>query len=174
MTFAQGFALACRYITVIVLTQFLASLIVDHMDDARLEKGRKLLRIHRWERGGETWQAMLRVKNWKALMPEMGSNTPSQFRKTRMEGTKPWYLYHFVLETVRAELCHELALVFGLLVLHFCPQFIGRFFLYLYVVGINMPFIIIQRYNRPRFEHLLGTVVSGRHGVLIPSEKLYK
>jgi glycosyl-4,4'-diaponeurosporenoate acyltransferase len=157
----------------IVLTQFAASLVVDHMDEKSLERWRQILHSHNWEKNGDVYQQFFDVKKWKDRLPEMGDNSPNQFRKTRMNTTDPMYLYIFILETVRAEMCHGLAFIFGILVLMNNPTVPGLFFLLLYITLVNVPFVIIQRFNRPRLERLLEHIVKSHQGVLIPKESLY-
>ncbi|MFA6775698.1 MAG: hypothetical protein WCR76_05455 [Sphaerochaetaceae bacterium] len=157
----------------IVLTQFVASLIVDHMNERRLERWRRILHSHLWEKDGDVYQQFFDVKKWKDRLPEMGDTSPNQFRKTRMNKSDPMYLYIFILETVRAEMCHGIAFFLGILVLMHEPYVPGLFFLLLYIVLMNIPFVIIQRFNRPRLERLLECIVKSHEGVLIPKESLY-
>jgi len=166
-------AITIRLFSFIVLSQFLASLIVDHMEAEQLEMFRRFLHSHPWEKEGDFYQRHFDVKKWKDRLPEMGNNTPTQFRKNKMLGIKPEYLYQFVLETVRAELCHMFALIFGYAILFCNPHVPGLFFLSIYVTLINLPFIIIQRYNRPRLEKVLERIVKSQEGVIIPAERLY-
>lgn len=162
-----------RLFCFIVLTQFVASLIVDHMNQKKLETWRKILHSHAWEKNGDFYQQFFDVKKWKDRLPEMGDNSPSQLRKNHMNNSDPMYLYIFILETVRAEMCHGLAFIFGILTLMKNNEVAGQFFLLLYIVLINIPFVIIQRFNRPRLEHLLERIVKSHQGVLIPKKRLY-
>ena len=72
----------------------------------------------------------------------------------------------FILETVRAEVAHVLCIFVTLLLLLYHKQpycaFIPAFYL-----AINIPCILIQRYNRPRLERVLKI-----HGsrLVIPEE----
>ncbi|MFA5453515.1 MAG: hypothetical protein WCR02_06305 [Sphaerochaetaceae bacterium] len=161
-----------KLLATLILTQLVASLIVDHLGYNQLEVFRRILSCHCWEHEGAFYQQYFGVKKWKDRLPEMGSNTPSQFRKNKMESTKVDYLYQFILETVRAELCHGLSFAFGLLIIiNNQPRLM--LMAILYIVSINIPFIIIQRYNRPRLEKLLEKISNSTEEFLVPVKSLY-
>ena len=59
-----------------------------------------------------------------------------------------------IRETCAAELTHLLEAVAGLWCLHLWPG-VGGVVMASLCILINLPFILIQRYNRPRFLRLL-------------------
>ena len=59
-----------------------------------------------------------------------------------------------VLETCRAELVHGASCLLGLAFLWLWPGWGGAIVLAVWVLLANLPFILIQRYNRPRLMHL--------------------
>ena len=64
------------------------------------------------------------------------------------------YVSQYLLESLRAELCHEYAVVFAI-VLIFLTVDSANPKIILWALALNAPCIMIQRYNRPRFERLL-------------------
>ncbi len=75
-----------------------------------------------------------------------------------MVGVKitPDYVSQYLLENIRAELCHFYTVIFALpLLLITEPR--AWFFIITYTFILNVPCILIQRFNRPRFERLIKT-----------------
>ena len=77
----------------------------------------------------------------------------------RLASREPACLRRWVVESCRAELCHWLAMLPGLLFILWTPP-VAALLNLLYGVLINLPCVIAQRYNRPRLLVLLGR--SGR------------
>lgn len=71
-----------------------------------------------------------------------------------MKGDDAAYISIFILETVRAEVAHVLCLSVTLLLSLYHRQPYSAFIPVFYLV-INIPCILIQRYNRPRLERVL-------------------
>ena len=59
-----------------------------------------------------------------------------------------------LLETCVAELTHSLLCVIGLYCLRLWPGAGGMIIYWIYIVLFNLPYIFIQRYNRPRLMKL--------------------
>ena len=59
-------------------------------------------------------------------------------------------------ETCVAELTHGLLCIAGLVLLAIWPGTGGVILTVIYIVFGNLPFLLIQRYNRPRLQKLLA------------------
>ncbi|MBQ8005319.1 MAG: hypothetical protein IJ303_03300 [Clostridia bacterium] len=105
-----------------------------------------------WERGGRFYNK-LGVSRWMAKMPDMSKIIPYMFQKKLDANMRPEYVLKYINETCLAELIHWL-LVFSSPVLFFIVGgACGVLFMFMYIIG-NIPFIIIQRYNRPKLVRL--------------------
>ncbi|MFC0232118.1 glycosyl-4,4'-diaponeurosporenoate acyltransferase [Bhargavaea ullalensis] len=113
-----------------------------------------LTRIRGWEKGGETWQRLLRVKSWKDRLPDGNSVLGIGFQKKQLLSAHPDDLDEFVLESRRAEWTHWLLIPPSLLFFLWNPPWAG-WMMIVYALAANLPFIFIQRYNRPRIERLI-------------------
>lgn len=114
-----------------------------------------LFRSHSFEKNGLIYDQIFRVRRWKYLLPDGGMVRKKRgFRKKKLEQKNMAHLERFLLESSKAELIHWLGLlpfwVFGF----FTPPIVV-FYMFLYAIAVNMPCIIVQRYNRPRVQHLL-------------------
>lgn len=118
-----------------------------------------LYRTRRWERDGRIYQSIFRIRAWKGLLPDGAALFRSGFRKKRLASRSPAYLSQFVQETCRAELCHWL--VFTVVPLFFLwnPWHVAMLMIP-YALATNIPCVLAQRFNRPRFRAELRRAAS--------------
>lgn len=130
-----------------------AALLCFKLPNRFFEKDNGLYRIRRWERQGEIYDFIFKVKKWKKWLPDGGAIFGG-YAKKRLRDNSTQNLEIFLLESRRAELTHWLAIapfwVFGF----FAPIRVIPIML-VYALVINVPCIIAQRYNRPRIEAIL-------------------
>ncbi len=103
-----------------------------------------------WERGGRIY-ARLRIREWQGLLPDVSRLFPGLVpRKELKGGDRPQDRLRLLInESCVAELTHLLLCVLGLWAVHILPGKPGVLMWVLYVVFGNLPYIMIQRYNRP-------------------------
>jgi glycosyl-4,4'-diaponeurosporenoate acyltransferase len=105
-----------------------------------------------WESHGSMYE-MFGIKRWKLLLPDGGSFYKGDFRKKQLQGYEAHYLKKFILETRRAEWTHWLAIPPSLLFFLWNTWYVGVIMI-VYAFMFNVPFIMIQRYNRIRLKRL--------------------
>jgi len=76
------------------------------------------------------------------------------FSKARAVGRSTEYLERFVVETRRAEVTHWVVMAAGPFFFLWNPWYAGVL-MCVYAVVANVPFIVIQRYNRARLHRIL-------------------
>ena len=116
---------------------------------AVLERDRWLFRERRWERGGRFYVDALRIRRWKAVLPEAGAAFEGGFDKRRLRGRSADALAEHARETRRAELGHWLAMAPLPLFVRWNPPPLAPLMV-VYAVAVNGPCIAAQRYNRIR------------------------
>ncbi len=109
----------------------------------------RLLRTRRWEQDGTIYQHLFLVKRWKSLLPSGGTVFPGGFSLKQVASSDPAYLHRWVMESYRAEIAHWTALFPVVLFLLWNPP-LGWAINVFYALVVNVPCIIVQRYNRPR------------------------
>jgi glycosyl-4,4'-diaponeurosporenoate acyltransferase len=124
------------------------------LDDSRLSRDGWLLRPRRFETGGRWYRRRLRIHLWKDKVPEAGGLFRGGVSKRRLPAYDEAGLQLFARETRRAELAHWWAMCCGLLFVLWNPP-LAAGLLIGYGVVANLPFIVIQRYNRFRIQALL-------------------
>ncbi len=107
-----------------------------------------------WERNGRIY-IRLKVNKWKDKVPDMSSLFKGMFYKKALAQTRSGaYFERFVIETCVAEAVHVVLMVGGFVAFWVFPNAWGLIASLLYALG-NLPFVLIQRYNRPRFKLLM-------------------
>lgn len=124
------------------------------LDDRRLARDGWLLRERRFEDGGRLYRRALRIHRWKDRLPEAGALFAGGVSKRELPSRDAEGLALFVRETRRAELTHWWAMACSPLFLLWNPP-LPAALLVAYGVLVNLPFILIQRYNRFRTQPLL-------------------
>ncbi|MDF8264850.1 glycosyl-4,4'-diaponeurosporenoate acyltransferase CrtO family protein [Luteipulveratus flavus] len=129
--------------------------LAHRLDERRLRRDGPLLRAKRFEDGGRWYRRRLRIDRWKDRLPEAGDLFSGGVSKARLPVSDGGGLALFVRETRRAELTHWWAMACGPLFALWNPP-LATALLVAYGVGVNAPFIAIQRYNRFRAQAVLA------------------
>ena len=125
------------------------------LGDRRLGRDGWLLRARRFEDDGRLYRRTLRIHRWKDRLPEAGALFDGGISKRELPARDVEGLRLFVRETRRAELTHWWAMACSPLFLIWNPP-LAAALLVAYGVLVNLPFILIQRYNRFRTQALLA------------------
>jgi len=143
------FALNCLiYATLVVVRAWVDVAIPERYFRA----DRWLFRTREWERDGEFYR-VLRIDRWKDRLPSL--ETWHRFSKKKLTDASRRYLNRFVVETCRAESNHLRAIVSVVMMRLWTPIDLWLTCLVIALAG-NLPFILIQRYNRPRLLRILN------------------
>ena len=114
-----------------------------------------LFKERAWEKKGTVYQSYFHVKKWKDKLPELSDFITRIFSKKQVLSHNVDYLYRFVLETCRAELTHWSIIASSFLFIFWDSA--GMSVLMICTASVlNLPYIIIQRYNRPRILNILS------------------
>jgi glycosyl-4,4'-diaponeurosporenoate acyltransferase len=132
------------------------------LDESRLSSDGWLLRARRFEAGGRWYRRRLRMDRWKDKLPEAGDLFRGGVSKRHLPAYDVEGLQLFVRETRRAELGHWWALCCGPVFVLWNPP-VAAALLVGYGVVVNLPFIVIQRYNRFRTQALLERIAARGH-----------
>jgi glycosyl-4,4'-diaponeurosporenoate acyltransferase len=114
---------------------------------------RPAFRTQPWENGGEIYRQHLRIDRWKDYLPTFAG--PNRFSKRHLASADPRYLNRFILETCRGESNHWRAVGSVVMMKLWTPFLLWLFLLTIALIG-NLPFIAVQRYNRPRLQRALA------------------
>ncbi len=102
-----------------------------------------------WERGGSIY-LKLGINRWKDRVPDMSRYIPHTFRKKLNIMRSPDHIEGLIRETCVAELVHWVLVLLSSMFLALMPPVWNWASMLAYNLLGNLPFIAIQRYNRPR------------------------
>lgn len=105
-------------------------------------------RAAQWEKSGKVYEK-LGIKRWKDYLPDMSKIMPDMVKK-KMSAAKEQGTAVLIAETCVAECVHWALIVLSLGIFLFWRGGWAVLFWLVYNILGNVPFIIIQRYNRPR------------------------
>ncbi|NLJ10946.1 MAG: hypothetical protein GX438_11500 [Treponema sp.] len=133
-----------------VAVHFASGYLVHLLPESLYRPDHLVFRLYRWEKRGTFYRRWFNINAWKDRLPEAGEFfSLHPFDKSHLSRFDKDYLSRFMLETCRAELAHLLPFLFYPLCLPWNP-WPANLIMFLYVIFANVPFIIIQRYNRAR------------------------
>ncbi len=112
-------------------------------------------RSYSFEKCGHIYEK-LKVRYWQNKVPDMSKILPMWIPAKNLRGDYKKRLPRMLQETCIAEMIHTVLCVTGLYCLKLYPGIGGVIVLVLYVLIFNLPFIIIQRYNRPRLIKIMN------------------
>lgn len=112
-----------------------------------------------WEHGGRWYKEKLKIQVWKDKMPQFIGK--DGFSKEHLTDLSIDYLDDFILETCRGEWMHKKNCISIVIVLFINPFFAALLFSTLILMG-NLPFALIQRYNRFRLQALRKKLLRDR------------
>lgn len=128
---------------------WIALQIPDHFFEAKAG----WFQARKWEREGAVWEEMLHIRKWKSRLPDGTFLLKKGYNKSSVSDTSSDALHKLLIEMRRAELTHWLSVPPAFFFFLWNPPWAG-WIMVVYAVLMNTPFILAQRYNRPRIERL--------------------
>ena len=137
-----------------VVFQIGSGYVTNRLPTAIFHRSGLLFRTGAWEREGMIYATLFGIRRWKNRMPEAGAMFRGGFSKARISVLSRDGLERFVAETRRAELTHWLPFLLSFSFFAWNPIHVA---IWMPLVGLlgNAPFIMIQRYLRPRLQRLI-------------------
>ena len=122
---------------------------------ASLFKGtEKLLKTLDFEENGRFYEKYFKISRWKDKLPQFSNIVKVGFHLNNLEIKSKEYFERFRIETLRAEVTHLFLIIISPVFFFWNENKIyGVICTILYIIG-NFPFLMIQRYNRPRIEKI--------------------
>lgn len=116
--------------------------------------------LYQFEHEGRLYEK-LRIRSWHRKLPDMSRILPKLMPAKRITFNETHRLPEMIRETCVAELIHGLLCFAGLHCVSIWQGAGGTLLAMLNILG-NLPFILIQRYNRPRLVRLMSNAEKRR------------
>lgn len=119
-----------------------------------------IVKEFKFENNGKFYEKYFHILKWKDHLPQFSNITKIGFKKDTIKSISVNYLETFYIETIRAELTHFFLIIFSPFYF-FVKNYTLGFKIFAVVCNIigNIPFIMVQRYNRPRIYTLLQKII---------------
>lgn len=108
-------------------------------------------REYSWEDGGRIYEKLFKIKKWKDRVPDVSKMVPGIVPRKAMKMPGVEELNGMINETCVAELTHLVLIPLGIPILFIIQGWIGTVIFLVDIFMGNLPFAIIQRYNRFRY-----------------------
>lgn len=121
------------------------------LPDSIFDASKNRYMAKQWEHGGRWYRDNLKIQCWKDRVPQYigkGGFSKKHFTNDTIE-----YLDQFIMETCRGEWMHLKNCLCVVVTIIIDPLLVGMLFSLFILIG-NLPFAIIQRYNRFRLQML--------------------
>ena len=115
-----------------------------------------------WEKDGQIYDK-LNVRKWKNKVPDMSKYLDSLYPKSISSRPTASQMDRLIKESCVAEFIHVMLIASSPLCYLSIDSGYSMFFTVLYILG-NVPYIIIQRYNRPSFKRIYNALLKIRQG----------
>lgn len=148
------FGKVLRFGVICAVMGVLSFLIGELLPRKNIDIEDRLYRPRKWEKNGRVYYK-LGIQKWKDRVPDMSRFVPHMFRKKITVMRSATYVEDLIRETCIAEIIHYMLSLLSPVFLALMPPVWGPICMLLYVGVGNLPFIIIQRFNRPRLMEIL-------------------
>lgn len=139
---------------IFILFSIVMTLIAEKMPTKIYYYKKWLYRERQWEDGGHIYERIFGVKSWKAKLPDISDFMKWRFNKKHFAKNNNNYLFAFLTESCKAEFTHWM-IIMSTLIFKFWNNWSSVLLIMSIAMLLNLPYIIIQRYNRPRLKRLL-------------------
>ena len=112
-----------------------------------------LFRCYMFENNGAIYEN-LNIRKWQKRVPDMSRIVPFLMPPKNLSGDYAERLPTMIQETCIAEVTHVVVSILGLRCLKIWPGMGGIVVTAVFIIVFNVPYILIQRYNRPRLIRL--------------------
>lgn len=116
-----------------------------------------LFRCYKIEKNGAIYEK-LNIRMWQKKVPDMSRIAPFLMPPKNLSGDYAERLPTMIQETCVAEITHVVVSILGLRCLKIWPGMGGFVVTAVFILIFNVPYILIQRYNRPRLIRLYDKI----------------
>ena len=107
-----------------------------------------------FEKNGKIYER-IKIHKWQSKLPDMSRIVPKFMPQKNLKGNYKERLPVMIEETCIAELIHYLLCFMATYCVKLWPGMGGFWMSFIYIILFNLPYILIQRYNRPRLMRIM-------------------
>lgn len=149
LAFVQFF----QFLLIVVIVGSISFVIGELLPRENFDYNAFPFRTYKWEKNGAVYQKIY-IQKWKDHVPDMSKYVKTMFAKKIVSVRDPKYTHMLILETCVAEFTHYILILCSPIFTHYLEGAAGYIAMIAYALG-NLPFVLIQRFNRPRLIALM-------------------
>ncbi len=134
-------------IVYVAVIGILAHYIGESLPRSRFSEEKFPYRAFRWEKNGRIYE-YIRIKKWKTRLPDMSRVMRDMLPKRVTFDAQSENINALIKETCVAECVHYWLCIFSVGIYFIWKNYVGVILTVVFIV-CNIPFMMIQRYNRP-------------------------
>lgn len=134
---------------IFLLFSSVITFISERLPDTIYRYNSWLFKEHKWEKKGQLYRHLLKVHVWKTFLPELSNFVKGVFPKKNLKEHSKEYLSKYIMESCKSEFTHWVIIASSLIFRLWAERQVS-FGVFIIAIVLNLPYIIIQRYNRPR------------------------
>lgn len=136
-------------VLIFFIISIVITVLVERLPETLFYYNKWLYQQREWEKGGSFYQNIFSVKKWKVCLPELSEFIKGWFSKKNLNKNNIVYYQKFIVETCKSEFTHWMIIIssFTFYIWDGFSASVGITFI---AFVFNIPYIVIQRYNRPR------------------------
>jgi glycosyl-4,4'-diaponeurosporenoate acyltransferase len=123
----------------------------------RFDPNKKWYQTRPWEKDGQIYQKIFRVKDWKRYIPSGAALYKNAYEIRRITTFTVQNVSTWLKESCRSEFCHFAMIIPGIF-FFLWNSVTGGWIMMIYAIVNNLVPIVMQRYNRPRVRKLLDSL----------------
>lgn len=127
-------------------------------------------KTYAWEDDGAFYSRVLRIRKWRRFLPDKSRTVKSMYRKSLGTNFSESHVERLIRESCVAEFVHLMLAFSSVFIFAFMSGKAALFCGIAYSLG-NVPFILIQRYNRPKLVKLYRSVIEKKTEENVCKEK---
>jgi glycosyl-4,4'-diaponeurosporenoate acyltransferase len=135
------------------------SYLMTHIPLSSFDTGFWLYKQRKWEKNSKIYVRIFGLKKWKKRLPDGAALFKKGFQKKHLKGIDDIYLDNFIRETCRAEITHWIMFLLSPVFFIWNIWWAGIVMI-MYAILVNLPCIIIQRYNRIRLKRVYSKLTA--------------
>lgn len=139
---------------IFMLISMAMTVICEKLPDKLFYYKKWMYRERKWENHGRIYDTYFGVKKWKTKLPDISDFMKWRFNKKHLAESNKDYLSVFLMESCKSEFTHWM-IILSTLFFVIWSDVTTMIIMFLLACALNLPYIIIQRYNRPRLVRLL-------------------
>ncbi len=136
----------------VALIGILSNFVALFIPRSKLKEDKFPFKSFKWEKNGRIYDK-LKIRFWKNKVPDMSKILKFIPAKEVKSSFGSREIKALIKETCIAELVHVALAILSSAVLFICPS-AGGIVIFIGCIIVNLPFILIQRYNRPQYSVL--------------------